>query len=446
MAQFMWGDNREFGPFSAGKDGYPNSGEVVRFYRVQKGISATKFGELYAKALAARLKELYGKESDEQPKSRIWVLTMERTNNVPTDITRRRVIAELLGIPAILLGLGEGLTAQPLATFAKPAPPRVPKRETLLKETVAEHQQALDMYFNGYYTRHGQAELTQITAATRQLTDVTRQLPESGRLPVIALLSRYNQFGVMVTREQQEYAPALVYADQAVICAEAVNEIKPSSDLLAIALYRRGITEFEQAITNPLIPKEQIVSAKSFVDGALAQTSSATPAVRGIVMLEWAMVNAHTAHTEHDRKKIHSLLESSYQDLSRTGDHDNEFIKFTPEWYHLTSAEALIALGDYTEALGQLELAEELTPLTLPRRFAYIDALRAKAHLGLGEPTEAALSARDALLASRSVKSEFNIARIALVYQQLRKKYKRSSDITALGQELMKTHPQLVAL
>lgn len=113
MAQFMWGDTREFGPCSAGKDGYPKSGEVVRLYRVQKGIRATTFGELYAKALAARLRELDGKESDEQPKSRIWVLTMERTNTVPTDITRRRVIAELLGIPAILLGLGEGLAAQP---------------------------------------------------------------------------------------------------------------------------------------------------------------------------------------------------------------------------------------------------------------------------------------------------------------------------------------------
>lgn len=66
----------------------------------------------------------------------------------------------------------------------------MPKRETLLKETVAEHQQALDRYFNGYETRHGQAELTHITIAAQQLADVPRQLPESAKPPVLALLSR----------------------------------------------------------------------------------------------------------------------------------------------------------------------------------------------------------------------------------------------------------------
>jgi tetratricopeptide (TPR) repeat protein len=445
VAQLLWGDNGEYGPFSVGKDGYPNSGEVVRFYRVQKGISATKFGELYAKALAAKLKEIYGKDFDEQPKSRIWVLTMERTNNVPTDITRRRVIAELLGIPAVLLGLSESLTSQSPAMTAEPSPPRVPKRQTLLQETVEGHHQALNLYFNGYYTRHGQAELAQVDIATKQLTDIARELPEHSKTPVIALLSRYNQFGVMVTREQQEHGLALMYADQAVTCAEATDEIKPSSDLLAIALYRRGIVEFEQAITSPILPKDKLLSAQSFIDGALAK-KNVTPAVRGLIAVEWSMVSAHTAHTEDDKKKIRLLLESSYADVSSPASRDDEFIKFTPEWYHLTSAETLIALGDYTEALGQLELAEELTPLTLPRRFAYIDALRAKAHLGLGEPEEAALSAKDALLASRSVKSEFNIARIALVYQQLRQRYKRSSDITALGHELARTHPQLLTM
>jgi tetratricopeptide (TPR) repeat protein len=443
MTQFLWGDNREFGPFSAGKDGYPNSGEVVRFYRVQKGMSAAKFGELYAKALAAKLRELYGKECDEQPKSRIWVLTMERTNNVPTDITRRRVIVELLGIPAVLLGLSESLTAQPLATTAEPSPPRVPKRQTLLQETVEGHRQALNLYFNGYYTRHGQAELTQVNLAAQQLTDIAKQLPEQSKPSVIALLSRYHQFGVMVTREQQKYELALMYADHAVTCAEATDEIKPSSDLLAIALYRRGIVEFEQAITSRTLPKDKLLNAQGFLNGALAKTT-VTPSVRGLIAVEWAMVNAYTAHTDGEKKKVRSLLESSYTDVSSAGSRDDEFIKFTPEWYHLTSAEALIALGDYTEALGELELAEELTPLTLPRRFAYIDALRAKAHLGLGEPEEAALSARDALLASRSVRSEFNIARIALVYQQLRQKYKRSSEITALGHELARTHPHLI--
>ena len=102
--QYMWGDKQQYGPFSAGEDGYPCCGEVVRHYRVLKGYNATKFAELYGQALG------------EKAKTRIWVLTMERTNNVPTDITRRRAIADLLGIPYVLLGLSETLVKTPLLT------------------------------------------------------------------------------------------------------------------------------------------------------------------------------------------------------------------------------------------------------------------------------------------------------------------------------------------
>src|SRR5215470_9177735 len=102
--QYMWGDKQQYGPFSAGEDGYPCGGEVVRHYRVLKGFSAPKFAEVYGRALG------------EPAKTRIWVLRMERTNNVPTDITRRRAIADLLGIPYVLLGISEVLEKTPLAT------------------------------------------------------------------------------------------------------------------------------------------------------------------------------------------------------------------------------------------------------------------------------------------------------------------------------------------
>src|SRR5579864_4758959 len=100
--KYMWGNNREYGPFSADEDGYPCCGEVVRFYRVLKRYRAVEFAALYGRALG------------EKPKTEIWVLTMERTNDVPTDITRRRVIADILGIPYVLLGISEALAKTPL--------------------------------------------------------------------------------------------------------------------------------------------------------------------------------------------------------------------------------------------------------------------------------------------------------------------------------------------
>jgi len=167
--------------------------------------------------------------------------------------------------------------------------------------------------------------------------------------------------------------------------------------------------------------------------------------MNGFICLEWGAIHAYTARSEKERTVVRKRLEEGYDYIAQYREEDDtHFLKSSPGWYYLKCAEALIALGNYTEALGQLELAEELTPLTFPRRFAYIDALRAKAYLGLREFREAITNARDALTESRTIKSEYNISRIAKVYRQLRETYKYSSDVTELGRELAKTHPHLV--
>src|SRR2546423_6009095 len=130
---YYWGDQGQFGPFSEGNDGYPHSGEVVRHYRVVVNeISATKFGKLYGQALG------------EKPKTRIWVLQMERTNAVPLDITRRRVIAQILSIPPILLGLSNELAKIPLTVLDTPqTATRLSKQNTLQKHVLDEYEQSL---------------------------------------------------------------------------------------------------------------------------------------------------------------------------------------------------------------------------------------------------------------------------------------------------------------
>src|SRR5436190_19623992 len=96
--EYLWGENK-YGPFSAGEDGYPNAGEVVRSFRILRSMSAAKFAELYSQALG-----------EKKPKTRIWVLRMEKTNNVPVDIARRRAICDILEIPYVLLGISTALS------------------------------------------------------------------------------------------------------------------------------------------------------------------------------------------------------------------------------------------------------------------------------------------------------------------------------------------------
>jgi hypothetical protein len=103
---FYWGEGGQYGPYHAQEDGWPNAGEVQRDYREQADLSADEFALLYSEELKKLGKEnKKGKSGAEGKVSGTWVLNMEKQNRVPTDITRRRVIARLLHIPSLLLGL-----------------------------------------------------------------------------------------------------------------------------------------------------------------------------------------------------------------------------------------------------------------------------------------------------------------------------------------------------
>ncbi len=76
-----------YGPFNKQEDGFPNAGEVIRHYRKLLGFSQIAFALLL----------------DVQ---RQQVINMENHNQVPQNLSRRRVIADLLKIPPVLLSVG----------------------------------------------------------------------------------------------------------------------------------------------------------------------------------------------------------------------------------------------------------------------------------------------------------------------------------------------------
>jgi tetratricopeptide (TPR) repeat protein len=203
---------------------------------------------------------------------------MERNNDVPTDITRRRVIADLLGIPYALLGLGESLAKKSLMVDA-PKVLMIPKQETLAQEVLEEHQQSLTLYFAGYYHRHGQAALDDIAIATQQLSTAVSQTRERAKPIGIALISRYHQFGINVAREQQNYKLALFHADKAIEYAEEVHKIKPNSDLMAVTQLRRSLASFEQAITR-VRQDGNLDDAIVHIDAALSYSQQAMPLIK----------------------------------------------------------------------------------------------------------------------------------------------------------------------
>ena len=126
-----WGEGGEYGPYSVQEDGWPNAGEVMRAYRLKRGWSAAEVARRYSEALKS-LSKCKKEGTPVKPVSATWILNMENENRVPSDITRRRLLADLLQIPPILFGLGsfaQVLFKPKAETSALPMGPTILKQD-----------------------------------------------------------------------------------------------------------------------------------------------------------------------------------------------------------------------------------------------------------------------------------------------------------------------------
>src|SRR5579864_3889226 len=104
-----WGVGGEYGPFDEQKEGewagWPDFGQILRYFRKKARLTAKEFGVIYGKAV----------NPDGSPISERQILRMELENQVPVDMNRRKLIARLLNIPPMLFGLAvlEDVTLQP---------------------------------------------------------------------------------------------------------------------------------------------------------------------------------------------------------------------------------------------------------------------------------------------------------------------------------------------
>ena len=87
--RMLWGERGEYGPFSSQADGWPNAGEIIRYYRKHCSMSADQLAEEYGQTINAQI-------------TRRWILKMEQLNLVPTDITRRKALSTILSTSCLI--------------------------------------------------------------------------------------------------------------------------------------------------------------------------------------------------------------------------------------------------------------------------------------------------------------------------------------------------------
>ncbi len=221
-----WGQAGQYGPFTIQADGWPHAGEVVRHYRKHANLSASDVAQRYSQATGT-------------PVAATWILDMESKNKVPTDMLRRRALADLLHIPPVLLGLASleqvVLSANEPAPSAPAAPP-VLTRAAVGEADLFSYEQRLRLLWLVYQTSSAYTILAEVSIAVQEVEQLRQQVKGSLLARIQSLLYQHYRLAAEVYRDQGQYQQAYDAASHAITLAIELEQ----REWLAPALYARG--------------------------------------------------------------------------------------------------------------------------------------------------------------------------------------------------------------
>ncbi len=401
-----WWVEEDYPLLGKGSDGYPNPGQVVKYYRDRKKQGDNVWTQI-GLGIALNISD-------------VAVRVMENNNESLDSIARRRALVFILDIPPVLLGL-DSLHY-------------LPKVETLFwtknasdlwlpdEGIFTRYDKSLALYWSGYYASTIHAPLQAISDAIRDLRSALFDARGNQKLQGQKLLCRYYQLGCTIARDQCNYRVAFAYANQAVKLARSLGD----HELIASAFMRRGFISFEQ---------NEVEAAVLDLDAALPSARLARASLKGLAFQVAGHFHTHTAYTDADRDQALRLMDEAAS-IARSGpfEDDENFVRFNAGWYHAERAEALIALKKPKNALKTLDLAEEGIDSDQPRRHSHISIFRAKAHICKCDFADATDIAISALGGAKAVQSNIQVTRVLALYKQLKRSpYGNSPAVTRLG-------------
>jgi len=341
------------------------------------------------------------------------------------DHDRRHFLSGLFGIPPLLFGIITleeilKIVEQQRATTGIPAfspPSWIPHKATIDKTDYHEHLVSL------WNTHHSHTAHRAIADTLLRIDTLYREffLVSTREWPWIQeSLCEYHQFVAHLLRDQQKYNTAIEQMNKAYQMARILQ----NTELTALVLHRRG---------NTLCDAGRIDEAVRDYEKAKQYEEKLPRNLHGSLLLHAGLVGAKSARSDEGKQKSAiALIDRGgwiVRDLQK--EEDPYFLKLHQGRYHLDKGIALIAIGQNKDALNELNLVK-CGPGYL-RRQAYSDILQAQAHVNLGEYSDAARLAENALLVFQEINSVVNIARVEKIYQKLKESpYKNNPDVPRL--------------
>lgn len=440
--KIFWDEGGQYGPFDVQYDGWPNAGQVMRFFREKMGLTAKAFGKLYGKEV----------NKDGRLICERWILEMELENKVPSDISRRRVIANLLKIPPILLGLAS--LEDLVSSTSQKHPLSISVHTRALKRVgidITLYKKNIRVALRLHQTGNAHTQLRDVTADIRHLEGLKDQAKGDLLYQVGELLIANYLLASKIERDRRNYEQAYNYANRAVLVAKRVED----GELLATAKHVRGIVKMAWGQFGVMYQRifqldrgkvqDAIRDFQDILHMAHARPNVIHPQLQGLTRIQLGrasgllkqstIANALTLVDQASEAVDSEHIDDLYTRAVVIGDLSGLHLG----GYLLHRANTLNALGLPGKALTELNKLHRLVESTYGKEETRIQSWRdivlAETFLGLGEYQQATEKAKDALIACHTIHSIQNIANIVNVQGQLAASpsYGSSADVLELG-------------
>lgn len=334
------------------------------------------------------------------------VYRMEQ-QEVIRDLTRRRLLVGLLGIPAASLGIEEAINF-------------IQQPTQINNDRMAFFEEHLnmrwDMYHTGGTTRANRGLKTWISEITAFAQEATGTIWEARSQDAVVM--SYQLQGSI-------YRDLMLYEDahQSYEAAFFLAREKDDSELMASALARRGVTCIQQ--NRPKDAIQYLDSACNtinglglpFLRGYILQGLSEAYAQDGQFYQSWQ----HLEAAEHVLQRQSNVQERTHCNANTTS---------------ITSQRGINAvwLADYGRAVTLIDKGLLKYDPTLVRGRARLIAQKAEALYGLKNIAECVITAEEALVLANSVGSTKTVARVKNLHQTLvQSTWKAEPTVARLG-------------
>ncbi len=396
-----WWIGLGYAEFEADKDGFPQSGQVIRYYRRRKVKSNGKCWTQKDLALVLNLSEQA-------------MCLLENKGSGLESIKRRRLLAEILAIPPVLLGLAEF----PLFQTEQPPAPTVSSKMAV---DIAAYEMALHDYYN---THHRRASYERLSAIQGKIAELYQALPFTEEQKGLHLLSRYHIMIASILRDQCLFQEAIDHLSRAIHLTRQISD----NEFLADAFYRLGWVYLEnkdghQAAQSFLAAEKLFKKIPPYMAGGILIGSGRSHALQA----QGTRERLEALHTLDQAAKLLQMYPVPYQNW--------HYLEIELDRYRTDRAAALIDISFPRDALHELS-AVRLSS-TNQRRNALITTLEAQAHFDLGDLAQACNVAEEALRLIQPIRSRVNYERMRVLHGQLKStNFGNNPEVARLGMML----------